>query len=72
MAAAAGAQCADIEVVRGRRGEGDEPPLVKHGHCESHVGPMAGAGIGVVVHDHIARGGTASPRARKVFKMPRM
>jgi hypothetical protein len=48
-----GGQRADIEMMSGGGGECDEAPFVKHRHDEGKVRPVAGAAIGVVVHDHV-------------------
>jgi hypothetical protein len=54
-AAASRRQRADVEMVRGRDGEPDQRAVVKHRHGESHVGPVRGAAVRIVVHDHVAR-----------------
>ena len=42
-------------MVGGGRGEGDQPSSDEDRNDEGHVGSMTGPGIGVVVHDDVAR-----------------
>ena len=53
-------------MVRGRRGERDKISVVEHRHHESDIGAVAGAGIGVVVHDHIARPHRVAARCQRL------
>ena len=53
-AAASGGERADVEVVGGGHREAGEPLPVERGHDEGDVGAVARAGVGVVVHDHVA------------------
>ena len=53
-AARAGRQRADVEMMRRRCGEGDQASADEHRHDEGDVRAVAGAGIGVVVHDDVA------------------
>ena len=54
-AAGAGRQRADVEMVRRGRGKGDQAALHEDRHDEGYVGPVARTGIGIVVHDDVAR-----------------
>src|SRR4029453_6462662 len=54
-AARARRQGADVEMVRGGGGKAYEFAGHEHRYDEGDVGAVARAGIGVVVHDHVAR-----------------
>ena len=42
-------------MVGGGAGKGNALLLIEDWHYEGHVGPMAGARIGIVMHNHVTR-----------------
>ena len=61
-----GVWAADIQVVRGGHRPADQAVVQEDRHREGDVRPVAAAGIGVVVHDHVA-GADLLAAQREIF-----
>ena len=69
-AATARRQGADIQMMGRGGGKGDQRAIIKHRHDKTHVRHMAGATIGVIMHDHVAGIDALAPGRQNFLHAP--